>query len=321
MKSICFVTPYFGVLPSNFQLWLNSCESNPTVNWLIFTDDKTSFDYPNNVLVYHISFEQLIRRISSFYDFEISINQPFKICDFRPAYGDIFRAELEGYDFWGYCDVDLIFGNIRSLITDDILTAYDKILTRGHLTLFQNSEMLKKIYKREINGTESYKQVFQSSEHYSFDEWGGANNNINHICLACDVPVYNEIIFSDIYVGKFAFYPYQLMKQEAHISPSVYIWQSGDGRLYRYYVNNLSGTLCREEILYLHLQKRNMRIHPNCLRADCILIKPNEYTAHNGEITVDFVREAGKDKLIYPDFVKLRIKNLKRKIRKLLARG
>ena len=49
------------------------------------------------------------------------------------------------YDFWGYCDIDLIFGNIRKFITDDILDKYDKILSRGHFTLFRNKDSINTI--------------------------------------------------------------------------------------------------------------------------------------------------------------------------------
>ena len=51
MKSICYVVPYFGKFPVSFPLWLVSCGANPTVDWLIFTDDTTPYDYPQNVKV------------------------------------------------------------------------------------------------------------------------------------------------------------------------------------------------------------------------------------------------------------------------------
>lgn len=51
MKSICLTVPYFGKLPPSFQIWLNSCKQNATTNWLIYTDDKTNFDYTPNVRV------------------------------------------------------------------------------------------------------------------------------------------------------------------------------------------------------------------------------------------------------------------------------
>lgn len=45
----CFVIPYFGKLPSNIEIFLKTCEYNKNFNWLLFTDDKTKYQYPNNV--------------------------------------------------------------------------------------------------------------------------------------------------------------------------------------------------------------------------------------------------------------------------------
>ena len=81
------------------------------------------------------------------YSFEISLNSPYKLCDFRPAYGDIFQEELQDYDFWGYCDTDLIFGDICKYLTTNILKEYDKIFEYGHLTIFKNNNRMRNLYK------------------------------------------------------------------------------------------------------------------------------------------------------------------------------
>ena len=44
------------------------------------------------------------------------VNSPYKLCDYKPVYGLIFDEDLQDYDFWGHCDVDLIFGDIRKFI-------------------------------------------------------------------------------------------------------------------------------------------------------------------------------------------------------------
>ena len=51
MYSIAYVVPFFGKFPKGFQFWLLSCKCNPSIDWLIFTDDKTPYDYPENVKV------------------------------------------------------------------------------------------------------------------------------------------------------------------------------------------------------------------------------------------------------------------------------
>ena len=46
MKTIGYLVPYFGTLPKNMQLWLKSCAANPTIDWILLTDDKTEYDFP-----------------------------------------------------------------------------------------------------------------------------------------------------------------------------------------------------------------------------------------------------------------------------------
>lgn len=49
MYKICLIIPYFGEFKNYFQLFLNSCANNPTINWLIFTDSDQAYFYPDNV--------------------------------------------------------------------------------------------------------------------------------------------------------------------------------------------------------------------------------------------------------------------------------
>ena len=60
------------------------------------------------------------------FDFAITLHTPYKLCDYKPAYGEIFAPELSGYDFWGYGDMDLVFGDLRAYFTEDKLRKYDK---------------------------------------------------------------------------------------------------------------------------------------------------------------------------------------------------
>ena len=59
MKSLAFIVPWGGKLPSYFQLWLESCRWNPSVDFFIFTDDKTYYNYPDNVKVHYMTFDQM----------------------------------------------------------------------------------------------------------------------------------------------------------------------------------------------------------------------------------------------------------------------
>ena len=94
MKRICLVIPYFGKLPNYFQLFLKSCSCNSDFNWIVFTDDVTEFQYPPNVRRVIISFEELRKIVKSKFDFETCLDRPYKLCDFKPAYGLIFEEYL-----------------------------------------------------------------------------------------------------------------------------------------------------------------------------------------------------------------------------------
>ena len=100
MKKIAYILPYFGHLPKEFGFWLISCQMNSTVDWLLFTDDRTKFNYPPNVKVTYCTFEDIKNKAQACFDFPIVLNRPYKLCDYKAAYGDIFKNELTGYDYW-----------------------------------------------------------------------------------------------------------------------------------------------------------------------------------------------------------------------------
>ena len=57
---ILFIVPYFGRFHHYFQLWLQSCKYNATIDWLLLTDDETAYDYPVNVKVKYTTFKEVV---------------------------------------------------------------------------------------------------------------------------------------------------------------------------------------------------------------------------------------------------------------------
>ncbi|MBQ4282819.1 MAG: hypothetical protein IJB96_02700, partial [Lachnospira sp.] len=105
---IAIMTLYFGKLPSYIDLWLDSCRCNPDVDFIIYTDDEGEYLLPSNVYIKRCTFEDMRTRIASHFDFPISLKSPYKLCDFKATYGDVFSDEFAGYDFWGHCDLDQV---------------------------------------------------------------------------------------------------------------------------------------------------------------------------------------------------------------------
>ena len=131
MNKVVFIVPYFGKFPNYFQLVLNSMEFNKEFKWLIFTDNNENYNFPENVKIIKITFEEIKKQIQKNFDFKISLEKPYKFCDFKPTFGYIFQEYLKEYTHWGHCDIDVIFGDLSKFITKDILKKYEKIFMFG----------------------------------------------------------------------------------------------------------------------------------------------------------------------------------------------
>ncbi len=107
-KSILLLSCYFGKLPWYFDYFVHSCKYNPTVSFLIITDDDTyTKPLPGNVKLIYKTLNDISLLATEKLGFEINIKYGYKLCDFKPAYGLIFSELLKEYDFWGHCDIDI----------------------------------------------------------------------------------------------------------------------------------------------------------------------------------------------------------------------
>lgn len=251
MKTICYIVPYFGKLPSNFQLWLLSCKCNPTINWVIYTDDRRSFDYPPNVKVKYCSFDDIKRRIQSFYDFKIDLSRPWRLALMKSAYGEIFYEDIKQYDFWGYCDIDLMWGNIRKFYTDDVLNKYFRIGFQGHSTLFPNTPMARTLYRTIIPDHTTYIDVFSGKSDFSWDESG-----MNMICHWLNLPEFVDVCFAHLDKFSKGFFLKKRPKSENPYNDfQIFTWNKGT--LIRHYLD--CKTIQQEEFMYIHFWCRPMR--------------------------------------------------------------
>lgn len=285
MKNVCFIIPYFGTLPNYFPLFLKSCRTNPNYNWLIITDDRTAYDYPSNVKIVYKSFADLKQFIQTKFDFTISLNSPYKLCDYKPAYGYLFEEYIEGFLFWGHCDLDIILGNLNDFISIDKICNYDKIYQLGHMTLYRNTFELNRIFRNKLNNRLIYKEAFTTDKIYRFDEVGelNHNNNIDGIYRKEHLRIYSvdhslninnrKIAFSRVtYKGKEE-YPSEKGFEIEKTFRSIVLWNHG--YIERYYI--CEGRLIISKHPYIHLQSRKMIFNSEVLNAEIINIIPNEF--------------------------------------------
>jgi hypothetical protein len=309
-STIAIFVPYFGRFPNYFPLWLSACRNNPTIDWFIFTDDKRPFDYPPNVRVHYCTFDDIRRLLQKPFDFPISLERPYKLCDFKPCYGEAFAEYCRGYDFWGYCEVDLIIGNLRHFITEQILREHDRIFSIGFLSLYRNTKRITELYRSEVDGRHKrvielfrpevdrqrpYKRSFSLAKNTFFEERGPLT--IHAICRRAGIGLYDQIVYADIRIEShhFELTHWHIDSAERRKRCSIFLYS--EGKLTRFFVED--DELRHQEYSHIHLQKRPMEIELSPLSASSFLIVPNKFMNYNGNIRMEDVRDLGRFRGIY----------------------
>ncbi len=282
---ILFILLYFGKLPNTFQLWLNGCEKNHNYNWMIFTDDFSKYDYPENVSVKYTTLENIKNRFEDKLGFNISLSKPYKLCDFRPLYGFFFKEYLRGYSHWGYCDTDLLFGNLSNFIDDEMLSNYSKIHMLGHLSIIKNTDYENNIYKYC-----DYKEILQSDQNRTFDELF-YKPNFNSLLRDNGGKIKDIIPYCDIGSFHYNFWCYEYKKgnktEKSDYPPCVFLFNNGIAN--QIWLENEK--ICCREVAYVHFQKRKINTDTNMYDNDCYLLVPNRIIPFDKEnyITKDFI--------------------------------
>ena len=188
--SVALILPYFGKFPNYFPLWLKSAGANPSFTFMIFTDeDMSGYSIPQNVKVHAMSLREIKERAAKYLDFEPVLETPYKLCDYKPLYGLIFEDYLEGFDFWGHVDPDVIWGDMRHFLTDELFDKYDRILRWGVIELYRNTDNIRTFALHELPGWNiSYRDIFNTQLSMHFDELALIENLFGNFTLAGGYP-------------------------------------------------------------------------------------------------------------------------------------
>lgn len=171
-NNICMLYIYMGPFPWYFNFFIKSCEHNDSIDFIIFTDnDIAQYTKSPNVIFYNMTLKEISLLFSSKLSLNIDLQEAYKLCDFKPAFGYLLQDYTTKYKFWGLGDIDVIYGNIREILNDDILENYDVIFVRddyptGFFQLYRNIDYINTLFKK----SKDYQKVFTESKHYCFDE-------------------------------------------------------------------------------------------------------------------------------------------------------
>ena len=270
MKKIKIIIPYFGSLPQFFSFFLLTAKRNKNIDFLIYTDQKVDqFVLLNarNIEFVRLSFDDFRDKVQSKFDFKISLKTPYKLCDYKVAYGFIFEEELKEYDYWGFCDTDVLLWDIYQFLEEHsfFTSDYARYGLLGHLQIFKNEKEVNRIF---MSGKGShyrldYHNVFTSEQNFIFDEAKG----IQRLFERSNFKQLQDKYFDDIDISHFSFREYGESEPRRY-----YFWSEGNGLES---INLVDGEIVVKHPLYAHFQKRMIKC-PEFKVVDSFCVIPNQ---------------------------------------------
>jgi hypothetical protein len=167
-----------GPLPNYFGYFTATCKANPSVSFIVINDHISKSYTDENIKFIKMDLAELNAYSSKQLNKTIQLASAWKINELKPLFGHLFADEFKNYDHWGWCDLDIIWGNLRHFLTEEVLSDYDVITTRehwstGHFTLFKNHELCNGLYQRNREIIE----LLNDPTYYAFEEcchrWNG----------------------------------------------------------------------------------------------------------------------------------------------------
>ena len=214
---IAMIVPWVGNLPLWSSYFLSStAAAAPLVDFLVFHEGQKSLqppDAPSNVIFTDLGPGGLAQVFGMGMGeaLELPIRNatvvikamrlmfekwPRLVAEYKPAFGSVFASYLKGYTHWGYCDLDMVIGNLPLFIEQAELDSYDVVsysfgdqealYLRGQWTMHRNTHYINTMWKgcphlgiglqkelllkvawvrrMEARGLQNYPKRFQSAE-------------------------------------------------------------------------------------------------------------------------------------------------------------
>ncbi len=96
-----------------------------------------------------------------------------KLCDYRPALGEMYPKLVGSFDFFGHTDLDCVYGPLWEYVTDDLLADCDVYSNDpepdmcGPFSLYRTSTA-SHVFRQHDN----WQRIFEDPAHHAFDEVG-----------------------------------------------------------------------------------------------------------------------------------------------------
>lgn len=148
--------------------------------------------------------------------------------------------------------------------------------------MYRNEEYLNRVFAESVHGVSRLKEVSEDKRNRGFDEfwsWTREDNKdtINDIFEKEGLAIYDFHDFFDIRPFHDNFYRSMFLNREWVRSNTVSLGIIESGKAYQ--ITKVGGEWIRDEVAYIHFQKRKMK--NSCFERD-ILCVPNKFLSFSG---------------------------------------
>ena len=156
-NKIVLMQLWLGKIPDYFWFHYETTK-NLNIDFLIFTDSGLVVDSPNYKVI-PITKDEIEEKVSLMLNHEYKIINPQKISDLKSCLGELFEDYLIGYDFFGFYDIDTLFGDFQKWVTPyteeyDVISFADKDYhnrVSGPFTIIKNTYENKRLYRKSLD--------------------------------------------------------------------------------------------------------------------------------------------------------------------------
>jgi len=163
--------PYFGRWPAWINFFVESCKWNRDVYWRLYTDCGAPENRAENVECVPMTFADYKALVSARLGITFDPENPYKLCDLRPALGFLHAQDAADFSFFGYGDLDVIYGDISRFYGGARLADFDVVSAHwdrlsGHFAVFRNTPALRHAFER----IPDYRALLEMPQHSGVDE-------------------------------------------------------------------------------------------------------------------------------------------------------
>jgi hypothetical protein len=155
-NKIVLMQLWLGKIPDYFWFHYETTK-NLNIDFLIFTDSGLVVDSPNYKVI-PITKDEVEDKVSLMLNHDYKIINPQKISDLKSCLGELFEDYLIGYDFFGFYDIDTLFGDFQKWVIPyteeyDVISFADKDYhnrVSGPFTIIKNTYENKRLYRKSL---------------------------------------------------------------------------------------------------------------------------------------------------------------------------